>query len=146
VGRGITVAIGNRHLTPAQRATCDALLKAIGEVAWIDDEGLMDAVTAVSGSGPAYVFYLAECMARAGAEAGLPPELAEQLARWTVSGAGELLHRSDLDAAALRQNVTSPNGTTFAALQVLMDADAGMAKLMAKAVAAAARRSRELAK
>jgi pyrroline-5-carboxylate reductase len=138
------VAVGNRHLTPSQRTTCDMLLKAVGEVAWVDDEGLMDAVTAVSGSGPAYVFYLAECMAKAGVEAGLPPELAEQLARWTVAGAGELLHRSDLGPALLRQNVTSPNGTTFAALQVLMGEE-GLAKLMGKAVAAATRRSRELA-
>jgi pyrroline-5-carboxylate reductase len=144
VGRGITVAVGNKHLTPAQRETCDALLRAVGEVAWVDDEGLMDAVTAVSGSGPAYVFYLAECMAQAGVDAGLPAELAQKLATWTVAGAGELLHRSDLSAATLRQNVTSPNGTTFAALQVLMGED-GLAKLMAKAVAAAARRSRELA-
>lgn len=145
VGRGITVAVGNAHMTPAQRETCDQLLRAVGEVAWVDDEGLMDAVTAVSGSGPAYVFYLAECMAKAGADAGLPPELAGQLASWTVAGAGELLHRSDLDPAVLRQNVTSPNGTTFAALQVLMAED-GLAKLMHNAVAAAARRSRELAK
>jgi pyrroline-5-carboxylate reductase len=145
IGRGITVAVGNRHLMPSQHTTCDQLLRAVGEVAWVDDEGLMDAVTAVSGSGPAYVFYLAECMAKAGVEAGLPPELAEQLARWTVAGAGELLHRSDLGATLLRQNVTSPNGTTFAALQVLMD-EAGLSKLMAKAVAAATRRSRELAK
>ena len=145
VGRGITVVVGNAHMTPAQRDTCDELLRAVGEVAWVDDEGLMDAVTAVSGSGPAYVFYLAECMAKAGADSGLPPELAGQLACWTVAGAGELLHRSDLDPAVLRQNVTSPNGTTFAALQVLMAED-GLAKLMHDAVAAAAHRSRELAK
>jgi pyrroline-5-carboxylate reductase len=144
VGRGITVAVGNRHLTQAQREICDSLLRAVGEVAWISDEGLMDAVTAVSGSGPAYVFYLAECMAQAGIDAGLPAELAQKLATWTVAGAGELLHRSDLGADVLRQNVTSPNGTTFAALQVLMGED-GLAKLMREAVAAAARRSRELA-
>jgi pyrroline-5-carboxylate reductase len=144
VGRGITVAVGNAHMTPGQRDACDQLLRAVGEVAWVDDEGLMDAVTAVSGSGPAYVFYLAECMAKAGVEAGLPPALAEQLASWTVAGAGELLHRSDLEPAVLRQNVTSPNGTTYAALQVLMGAD-GLAPVMRKAVAAAARRSRELA-
>jgi pyrroline-5-carboxylate reductase len=145
VARGITVAVGNRHLTPAQRETCDQLLRAVGEVAWVQDEGLMDAVTAVSGSGPAYVFYLAECLAKAGVDAGLPADLAQRLARWTVAGAGELLHRSDLDAATLRQNVTSPNGTTFAALQVLMD-EGGLSKLMREAVAAATRRSRELAK
>jgi pyrroline-5-carboxylate reductase len=145
IGRGITVAVGNAHVTPAQRAACDALLRAVGEVAWVDDEGLIDAVTAVSGSGPAYVFYLAECLAEAGVKAGLAPELAQKLARWTVAGSGELLHRSDLGADVLRQNVTSPGGTTFAALQVLM-ADGGLPKLMREAVAAATRRSRELAK
>jgi pyrroline-5-carboxylate reductase len=145
IGRGITVAVGNAHVTPAQRATCDALLRAIGEVAWVDDEGLIDAVTAVSGSGPAYVFYLAECLAEAGVKAGLEPVLAAKLARWTVAGSGELLHRSDLGADVLRQNVTSPGGTTFAALQVLMAKD-GLPKLMGEAVAAAAKRSRELAK
>jgi pyrroline-5-carboxylate reductase len=144
IGRGITAAVGNAHVTPAKRSTCDALLRAIGEVVWVDEEGLLDAVTAVSGSGPAYVFYLAECLAEAGIKAGLAPELAHKLARHTVSGAGELLHRSDLPADLLRQNVTSPNGTTFAALQVLM-ADNGLAKLMREAVGAATRRSRELA-
>ena len=144
IGRGITVAVANAHVTAAQRATCDALLRAAGEVAWVDDESLIDAVTAVSGSGPAYVFYLAECLAEAGIKAGLEPELAKKLARWTVAGAGELLHRSELGADVLRQNVTSPNGTTYAALQVLM-ADNGLARLMREAVDAAARRSRELA-
>ena len=104
----------------------------------------MDAVTAVSGSGPAYVFLLAEALAQAGAAAGLPPPLAAKLARETVAGAGELLHRSALDASALRENVTSPGGTTAAALDVLMGKD-GLAPLMNKAVAAATRRSRELA-
>lgn len=104
----------------------------------------MDAVTAVSGSGPAYVFYLAECLAKAGVAAGLPQELAQQLACWTVAGAGELLHRSELEPSVLRQNVTSPNGTTFAALQVLMRED-GLAELLREAVAAATQRSRELA-
>ena len=144
VGRGITVAVANAHVTARQRALATSLLAAIGEVAWVDDEALIDPVTAVSGSGPAYVFLLAECMAEAGVKAGLPAELAAKLARWTVAGAGELLHRSELPAATLRENVTSPNGTTFAALQVLMRAD-GMAPLLAEAVAAAARRSRELA-
>jgi pyrroline-5-carboxylate reductase len=144
IGRGITVAVANPHVGPAQRATCDALLRAAGEVAWVDDEGLIDAVTAVSGSGPAYVFYLAECLAAAGVSAGLDRGLADKLARWTVSGSGELLHRSELGADTLRQNVTSPNGTTFAALQVLM-ADDGLAPLLRKAVEAAAKRSRELA-
>ena len=144
IGRGITVAVANDYVTKEQRGICDALLRAVGEVAWIGEERLLDAVTAVSGSGPAYVFYLAECLAEAGVKAGLPQELAEKLARWTVAGAGELLHRSDLGPGLLRQNVTSPGGTTFAALQVLM-APNGLGKLMAEAVAAATRRSRELA-
>ena len=117
---------------------------ATGTVEWVDDEALMDAVTAVSGSGPAYVFLLAEALAQAGVAAGLPPPLAEKLARETVAGSGELLHRSTLDANALRENVTSPGGTTAAALDVLMGKD-GLAPLMNKAVAAATRRSRELA-
>lgn len=145
VGRGISVAVANAHVTPAQRATCDRLMRAVGEVAWVDDEDLMDAVTAVSGSGPAYVFHLAECLTEAGVAAGLEPQLAAQLARWTVAGAGELLHRSDLDAATLRRNVTSPGGTTAAALEVLM-AEGGLRDLMRKAVAAATQRSRELAR
>jgi pyrroline-5-carboxylate reductase len=144
VGRGITVAVANDHVTKAQRSACDALLRAVGEVAWVEEERLLDAVTAVSGSGPAYVFYLAECLAEAGVKAGLPRDLAEKLARWTVAGAGELLFRSDLGPDLLRQNVTSPGGTTFAALQVLM-APNGLGKLMGEAVAAAAQRSRELA-
>jgi pyrroline-5-carboxylate reductase len=145
IGRGITVATANKNVTPAQRKDCDALLAAVGEVAWIDDEHLLDAVTAVSGSGPAYVFYLAECLAEAGVSAGLDPVLAQRLARSTVAGAGELLHRSELGADVLRENVTSPGGTTFAALQVLTDKD-GLAKLMCQAVAAATRRAGELAK
>jgi pyrroline-5-carboxylate reductase len=146
VGRGITVAVGNAHVTAAQRDACDRLLRAVGEVAWVDDESLIDAVTAVSGSGPAYVFYLAECLAEAGVAAGLAPALARQLARATVAGAGELLHRSVLDAATLRGNVTSPGGTTAAALEMLTAERGGLPELMRKAVAAAARRSRELAK
>jgi pyrroline-5-carboxylate reductase len=144
IGRGITVAVANAAVTEPQRALVDALLSAVGAVEWVADEALMDAVTALSGSGPAYVFLLAECMAQAGAAAGLPPALAATLARATVAGAGELLHRSPLDAATLRQNVTSPGGTTAAALEVLMAAD-GLAPLMTKAIAAATRRSRELA-
>ena len=144
VGRGITVAVANDFVTAEQRKVCDALLRAVGEVAWIKEERLLDAVTAVSGSGPAYVFYLAECLAEAGVKAGLPADLAQKLARWTVAGAGELLHRADLGPDLLRQNVTSPGGTTFAALQVLM-APNGLAKLMSEAVAAATQRSRELA-
>jgi pyrroline-5-carboxylate reductase len=144
VGRGITVCVANAHVTADQRAVCDALLSAVGAVGWVDDEALIDAATAVSGSGPAYVFLLAECLAKAGVAAGLPADLSAQLARWTVAGAGELLHRSDLETATLRQNVTSPNGTTYAALQVLM-AEGGLQPLMTEAVAAATRRSRELA-
>jgi pyrroline-5-carboxylate reductase len=144
IGRGITVAVANLAVTAPQRALVDALLSAIGAVEWVADEALMDAVTALSGSGPAYVFLLAECMAQAGAAAGLPGALAATLARATVAGAGELMRRSPLDAATLRQNVTSPGGTTAAALEVLMAAD-GLAPLMTKAIAAATRRSRELA-
>jgi pyrroline-5-carboxylate reductase len=145
IGRGITVAVAARNVSAAQRAVADALLRATGSVEWVDDEPLMDAVTAVSGSGPAYVFLLAEELARAGVEAGLPVELATKLARETVAGSGELLHRSELDSATLRQNVTSPGGTTAAALEVLMGPD-GMLPLLTRAVAAATRRSKELAK
>jgi pyrroline-5-carboxylate reductase len=145
IGRGITVAVAASNVSPAQRAVADALLRATGSVEWIDDERLMDAVTAVSGSGPAYVFLLAEELARAGVEAGLPVELATRLARETVAGSGELLHRSELDSATLRQNVTSPGGTTAAALEVLMGKD-GLQPLLTRAVAAATRRSKELAK
>jgi len=144
IGRGITVAVPNAKVTPAQRDLADRLLAATGAVEWIDDEGLMDAVTAVSGSGPAYVFLLAESLARAGENAGLPAGLAASLARATVSGAGELLHRSTLDVATLRHNVTSPGGTTAAALDVLMAAD-GLDLVMERAVSAATRRSRALA-
>jgi pyrroline-5-carboxylate reductase len=144
IGRGITVAVPNARVNDAQRRLADTLLRAVGEVEWVGDEGLMDAVTAVSGSGPAYVFLLAESLARAGAAAGLPAKLAARLARATVAGAGELLHRSSLDAAKLRQNVTSPGGTTAAALDVLMAAD-GLDPVMTRAVAAATRRGRELA-
>jgi pyrroline-5-carboxylate reductase len=145
IGRGITVAVAAKSVSAAQRATADALLRATGSVEWVDDEGLMDAVTAVSGSGPAYIFLLAEELARAGVEAGLPAELATKLARETVAGSGELLHRSELSAATLRQNVTSPGGTTAAALNVLMDRD-GLQQLMIRAIAAATARSKELAK
>ncbi|MGY3440293.1 pyrroline-5-carboxylate reductase [Bradyrhizobium sp. USDA 4473] len=145
IGRGITVAVPSKRVTAARRAMTDALLKATGLVEWVDDEGLMDAVTAVSGSGPAYVFLLAEELARAGVAAGLPEQLATTLARATVAGSGELLHRSDQPSATLRQNVTSPGGTTAAALEVLMASD-GLQPLMARAVAAATQRSKELAK
>jgi len=144
IGRGITVAVPNLRVSGRQRELVHLLLSATGAVEWIDDEALMDAVTAVSGSGPAYVFLLVEALARAGAAAGLPPDLAARLARATVAGSGELLQRSPLDPASLRQNVTSPGGTTAAALEVLMGPD-GLDELMAKAVAAAAQRSRQLA-
>jgi pyrroline-5-carboxylate reductase len=145
IGRGITVAVAAKKVSAAQRAIADALLRATGSVEWVEKENLMDAVTAVSGSGPAYVFLLAEELARAGVAAGLPAELAAKLARETVAGSGELLHRSELSPATLRQNVTSPGGTTAAALDVLMGSD-GMEKLMTRAVAAATQRSKDLAK
>jgi pyrroline-5-carboxylate reductase len=144
IGRGITVAVPNGRVTEAQRALADGLLRATGAVEWVADESLLDAVTAVSGSGPAYVFLLAETLARAGEAAGLPGELAARLARATVAGSGELLHRSLVDAAQLRENVTSPGGTTAAALEVLMGPD-GLEPLMRKAVMAATERSRKLA-
>jgi pyrroline-5-carboxylate reductase len=144
IGRGITVAVPNAVVTAEQKQRAHALLAASGAVEWITDESLMDAVTAVSGSGPAYVFLLAETLARAGVAAGLPEELAARLARETVAGSGELLHRSPLEAETLRQNVTSPAGTTAAALDVLMASD-GLDPLMRRAVAAAAKRSKELA-
>jgi pyrroline-5-carboxylate reductase len=145
IGRGITVAVAAENVSVAQRAVADALLRATGSVEWVDDENLMDAVTAVSGSGPAYIFLLAEELARAGIEAGLPADLATKLARETVAGSGELLHRSQDASATLRKNVTSPGGTTAAALEVLMAKD-GLQQLMIRAVAAATRRSKELAK
>ncbi|CAN5372555.1 pyrroline-5-carboxylate reductase [soil metagenome] len=145
IGRGITVAVAAADVTEQQRTVTNALLRATGAVEWVDDEALMDAVTAVSGSGPAYVFLLAEELARAGVAAGLPEELATKLARATVAGSGELLHRSEQDSATLRKNVTSPGGTTAAALEVLMGAG-GFAPLLERAVAAATKRSRELAK
>jgi pyrroline-5-carboxylate reductase len=145
IGRGITVVVPAANVSAAQRVTADALLRATGSVEWVEDESLMDAVTAVSGSGPAYIFLLAEELARAGVAAGLPEELATKLARETVAGSGELLHRSDLSAAILRQNVTSPGGTTAAALSVLMGED-GLQQLMIRAIAAATARSKELAK
>lgn len=145
IGRGITVAVPAQGITAEQRAVADALLRATGSVEWVEDEALMDAVTAVSGSGPAYVFLLAEELARAGVAAGLPEALATKLARETVAGSGELLHRSDLDSATLRQNVTSPGGTTAAALDVLMGLD-GFHPLLTRAIAAATKRSKELSK
>jgi pyrroline-5-carboxylate reductase len=144
IGRGITAAVANARVDAAGRALATDLLKAVGEVVWVDDEALIDPVTAVSGSGPAYVFLLAECLAEAGEKVGLPGDVAARLAIATVAGAGELLGRSGTEPATLRKNVTSPNGTTEAALKILMGED-GLQQLMTEAVAAAARRSRELA-
>jgi pyrroline-5-carboxylate reductase len=143
IGRGVTVMIPNAEATVEHKATASQLMEAVGEIAWIGDEALMDAVTAVSGSGPAYVFYLAEALAHAGVKAGLQPELAAKLASATVAGAGELMHRSDLTPETLRKHVTSQGGTTAAALDVLMAPD-GLEWLMNQAVHAAAERSREL--
>jgi pyrroline-5-carboxylate reductase len=144
VGRGITAMVANPNVSPQQAELARTLLGAVGDVVTVDREGLIDAVTGVSGSGPAYVFYLTECLAAAGEKAGLPADIAMKLARATVSGAGELMRVTGTEAATLRQNVTSPKGTTHAALQVLM-ADDGLQPLMDQAVAAATNRSRELA-
>jgi pyrroline-5-carboxylate reductase len=145
IGRGITGAVANGHVTAVQKAFCDRLLTAVGEVVWLDDEALIDAVTAVSGSGPAYIFHMVEALAAAGVAAGLDDATAMRLARATVVGSGELLHRSPgLLASVLRQNVTSPGGTTAAALDVLMRPGSGLTALMTEAVAAAKKRGREL--
>jgi pyrroline-5-carboxylate reductase len=140
----MTVACANAKVGPAQRDACDALLRGVGETGWVDDESQIDAVTAVAGSGPAYVFHLIECLAQAGVEQGLPEELARKAAGEMVAGAGELYRQSGETAEQLRRNVTSPNGTTEAALNVLMAAD-GLQPLIRRTVEAAARRSRELA-
>ena len=143
IGRGISVAVANGAVDPGRRALADLLLQAGGEVAWVEDEGMIDPVTAVSGGGPAYVFLLIEALAEAGVAAGLAPDLAMRLARVTVSGAGELARLSDEPADQLRRNVTSPKGTTEQALAVLMG-EGGLGPLMTRAVAAATERSREL--
>lgn len=145
IGRGVTVAVPNGAVSAGQMSIADALLRATGGVEWVEDEGLIDAATAVSGSGPAYVFLLAEALAEAGVAAGLEPDMADRLARATVAGAGELIARTGIEPATLRKNVTSPNGTTAAALAILMDEKTGLTPLLIEAVAAAARRSRELA-
>lgn len=144
IGRGITGVIANRHTTSEQRALCDRLLSAVGDVVWLEDEQSLDAVTAVSGSGPAYVFLLVEVMAEAGRRAGLDADVAARLARQTVAGAGEMLVRATTDPAILRQNVTSPGGTTAAALAVLMREPDGLQSLMTAAIEAAQKRGREL--
>ena len=144
VRRGITVATANTQTSATQREVCGKLLEAVGDVAWVEEEGLLDAVTALSGGGPAYVFLLAECMTQAGIDAGLPADLAGRLARTTVSGAGEMMRQSDDTPTTLRENVTSPGGTTAEALRVLM-ADDAWQPLMTRAIAAATARSQELA-
>lgn len=146
VGRGITGICGNAHAGAGGLALARALMSAVGQVVDLDGEHQIDAVTAVSGSGPAYVFHLIEAMAAAGTAQGLSPEVAMQLARATVCGAGELAFQSPETAAQLRINVTSPGGTTAAALAVLMDPDTGLPPLMDRAVKAAAERGRELGK
>lgn len=144
VGRGATGAVASPEASAAQRAQAEALLACAGLVEWLDDEALIDAVTAVSGSGPAYAFLLAESLAEAGVRAGLPQDIAVRLARATVAGAGALLDASDTEAGQLRRDVTSPGGTTAAALDVLMRAG-GLTDLLAEAVEAARRRAGELA-
>lgn len=145
VSRGMTVMCSTENVSIAQCNMCETLLKTVGLVSWVEDESLMDAVTALSGSGPAYIFHLVEAMAQAGETAGLPAEQAMLLARQTVVGAGFLLDSSEETAATLRQNVTSPGGTTAAALNVLMDQKSGLPELMTRAVEAARKRSVELA-
>ncbi len=146
VARGITAMIGNGNATPADLDLAEALLSAVGQVVRLSEEGQIDAVTALSGGGPAYVFHLIEAMAAAGEALGLPADMAMQLARTTVIGSGELARQSPDTAAQMRINVTSPGGTTAEALKVLMDEATGFPPLMAKAVKAAADRGRELGK
>jgi pyrroline-5-carboxylate reductase len=144
IGQGITVACPNANATAAQSAMAEALLGAVGEAVTVPDEGLMDAVTALSGGGPAYTFLLIETMAAAGEAAGLPKELAARLALVTVAGAGQLALASDTPPSTLRENVTSPGGTTLEALKVLMRDGDGLPDRMVEAIAAATNRSREL--
>jgi len=144
IGKGMTALVANPAVSSAQRALCGDLLAAVGAVAWLDDERHMDAVTAISGSGPAYVFLLIECLEQAAIDLGLDAALAKQLAIATVAGAGEYAAAAGEAAAVLRRRVTSPNGTTQAALNVLM-AETGMCELLTRAARAAAQRSRELA-
>jgi pyrroline-5-carboxylate reductase len=144
IGEGMIVCCASANTRPLDRARAQDLLSAIGRVAFVEDEGLMDAVTAVSGSGPAYVFHLIEAFGAAGVAVGLPADIAMTLARQTVFGAAKMALAPDVDPAALRAQVTSPNGTTAAALSVLMDAQDGLASLLRRAIAAAERRAREL--
>ena len=146
VGQGITAIIGNDHVGENDLALAEALLGAVGKTVRLNSEDQMDAVTGVSGSGPAYVFHLIETLARAGEAQGLPGALAMELALTTVAGAGALAEASDETPSELRVNVTSPNGTTQAALEVLMDENNGFPALLHRAVAAATNRSKELGK
>ena len=145
IGQGITVLVANRVVDSARKQLCESLMAAVGQVAWLEDDGLMDAVTAVSGSGPAYVFLLIECLVAAAVEVGLEKELAGRLALATVSGAGAYAMASDADPAELRRRVTSPGGTTQAALEHLIGDSRALELLLCEAVQAAARRGRELA-
>ncbi len=145
IGKGITAAYATPTTTAAQRKLAERLLKAVGDLVWLDGEELLNAVTAVSGSGPAYVFLLAEAMAAAAERIGLPPAIAATLARKTIEGAGALLASNTTAPADLRRSVTSPGGTTEAALKVLMS-DARFEELLAEAIAAANARGFELAK
>lgn len=145
VGRGITAIIGNAHVDEQALVMAEELLSAVGQVVRLEEEDQINAVTGVSGSGPAYVFHLIETLAAAGEAQGLSPELAMQLAKATVAGAGALAEEAAEDPAQLRVNVTSPNGTTQAALEVLMDSEEGFPPLLQKAVKAATDRARELA-
>lgn len=144
VGRGITALLASENLDSSAREECTLMLEVVGEVVWLEDERMMDTVTGVSGSGPAYAFLLIECLAEAGKKMGLSSELSGKLARSTVCGAGALAWLSDEDAATLRENVTSPGGTTAAAMDVLMDPDKGLQAILDRAVAAAVHRSRKL--
>jgi pyrroline-5-carboxylate reductase len=145
IGRGITAAFSNDKVNTSQKRLCEQLLKVTGKMVWIENESYMDAITAVSGSGPAYVFLLIECLTKAGIAAGLPNNLSSQLAESTIAGAAELAIKTNESPATLRENVTSPGGTTAAALKILMNPD-GMPSLLERAVAAATARSKELAK
>ena len=144
IGQGITAIVGNAQASEAQMALAESLLSAVGDVVRLEGEGQMDAVTAVSGSGPAYVFHLIETLAAAGEAEGLSPDLALRLARATVAGAGALAQQTGTDPAQLRRDVTSPNGTTQAGLGVLMDEQGGLGSLIRRTVRAAAARSEEL--
>ena len=145
IQQGVTGMVASSTASFAQKNACQKLMEAVGEVVWVDDESLIDALGALSGSGPAYVFLLVEVLAAAGVDSGLPVDLAMKLARATVIGSAALLDQSGEDAAQLRANVTSPKGTTLAALTVLMNDENGLKPLFTKALAAAIHRSRELA-